>query len=98
MKTEEAIKFLKEKGYKIEEPESRFLNVKFSDKNNVLLEDKWENILVSTWLKEYLNDFEYFEKYNYGHFWINGKFNKFEFKYKGKWLECNNIMDVRFLR
>ena len=34
---EEAIKFLKEKGYKIREPESRFLKVKFSDRKDVFL-------------------------------------------------------------
>ena len=35
MKTEEMIKVLKEKGYKIEEPESRFLKVKFSDRKQI---------------------------------------------------------------
>ena len=98
MEIKEAIKFLKEKGYKIEEPESRFLNVKFSDKNNILLEDEDYNVLVRTWLEENLYDFNYFKAKDYGQFWINGKINKFEFKYNGKWLECNDIMDVRFLR
>ena len=100
---EEAIKFLKEKGYEIEEqikePE-RFLKVKFSDRKDVFIEGEFENGLVETWVnvEEDLNDFNYFKAKDYGQFWINGNIQKFEFYYKGKWLECNETMDVRFLR
>ena len=95
---EEAIKFLKEKGYKIREPESRFLKVKFSDRKDVFLMDNDGNYLVGTLRDNNLNDFEWFEENNVGHFQITGKFKNFEFYYKGKWLECNEEMDVRFLR
>ena len=100
MKTKEMIKALEKKGYKIKEPESRFLKVKVSDRGEIFLIDENKNNLVRIWatMENRLNDFEYFEKEDAGHFWINGDACKFEFKYKGKWLECNNIMDVRFLR
>ena len=99
MNTDEMVKTLKEKGYEIEEPE-RFLKVKFSDRDNVLLEDENCNILVESWRKDKkdLNDFEYIQKHNDGQFWINGKFNKFEFLYNTKWLVCDKEMKVRFLR
>ena len=93
------IKVLKEKGYKIEEPESRFLKVIFSDKKNVLLENFWKNSLVESWTDENnLNNLGKFEENDSGHFWINGGIRKFEFRYKEKWLECNEDMPVRFLR
>ena len=95
-----SINFLKEKGYKIEEPE-RFLKVKFSDRKFVLLEDEEESSLVETWDNDNdLNNFEYFMKNNddVGHFWIGGNVCKFEFKYKGEWLKCDKLMEVRFLR
>ena len=84
---------------KYKEPKSEFLEVKLSDAQNVLLEDKSGNILVETWSDEKnLNDFDYFKKNNRGPFWINGDFNKFEFLYKNKWLKCDERMEVRFLR
>ena len=100
MKTEEMIKALKEKGYEIKEPESRFLKVKVSDRGEIFLIDENKNILVGTWddIERDLNDFDYFVKHDYGHFWINGDINKFEFFYEGKWLKCNKEMNVRFLR
>lgn len=99
MKTQEMIKALKEKGYKIEEPENKFLKVKYSEKKFILLENMNGLDLVKTWdIEEDLNDFEYFEKRNKGHFWINGDYNKFEFLYKGKWLICDEEMRVRFLK
>ena len=101
MKTEEAINFLKEKGYEIKKTESRFLKVKFSDRKNVLLEDIWGNYLVGAWDNDNdLNNFEYFMKNNddVGHFWIGGDVRKFEFLYKGEWLVCDEDMHVRFLR
>ena len=99
MNTDEMVTTLKEKGYEIEEPE-RILKVKFSDRDNVLLEDENCNILIESWRKDKkdLNDFNYLEENDYGQFWINGKFNKFEFYYKGKWLVCDDIMEVRFLK
>ena len=98
MKTEEAINLLKEKGYKIEEPE-RFLKVLFSDRKNVLLEDEDGNCLVGTWdSKEFLNDSKYFEKINMGHFSIKGNVCNFEFRHEGEWLKCDKLMPVRFLR
>ena len=98
MKTEEAIKLLKEKGYKIEEPE-RFLKVRLSDRDNVFLTDNDGNIILASWRSEKdLNDFGYIKENNYGHFFIRGNVCKFEFYYKGEWLECDERMDVRFLR
>ena len=99
MKTDEMVKTLKEKGYEIKEPENRLLAVKFSDRKNVLLEDEDESSLVETWEnKKDLNDFEYFKEDDCGHFWIGGMKRKFEFRYNGKWLICDDIMDVRFLK
>ena len=98
MKTEEMIKELKEKGYEIKKPKNRFLEVKFSDRDNVLMDDDGE-ILVQTWDDEKdLNDFGYLEKEDVGQFKINGNIHKFEFLYNDKWLICDNRMDVRFLR
>ena len=99
MKTEEMIKILEEKGYKIEEQEHKFLEVQLSEDKYVLLKNKDGDILVGTWDNmEFLNDFNYLKEYDNGHFWINGEYNKFEFFYKGEWLVCNNRMPVRFLR
>ena len=99
MKTEEAINFLKEKGYEIKEPETKFLKVEHSNIKNVLLENHKGHRLVETWIKKNtLNDFGWFEKNNRGHFHINGHINKFEFLYKNKWLKCNDYMPVRFLK
>ena len=99
MKTEEMIKVLKEKGYKIEEPESRFLKVKFSDRKDVFLMNDDGNIILSSWRSEkYLNDFKRYEDKNIRHFIISGEVSKFEFKYNGRWMECNGEMPVRFLR
>ena len=87
MKTEEMIKALKEKGYEIKKLE-RFLKVKFSDKDDVLLRDENGNVLIRTWdNKRDLNDFENFKKADIGQFWIRGNMRKFEFLYNGEWLE-----------
>ena len=100
METEEAINFLKEKGYEIKEPESRFLKVKFSDRKDVFLQDEEGEDLVETWVnvEEDLNDFNYFKAKDYGQFWIRGHTNKFEFLYKDEWLVCDEDIPVRFLR
>lgn len=99
MEIEEAITFLKEKGYKIEEPENRFVEVKYGGNRSILLKDLDGDVLVRTWYgEEYLNDFRYFKENDRGQFWINGDLNKFEFLYKGEWLICDKEMDVRFLK
>ena len=100
MKTEEMIKALEKKGYEIWESK-KFLNVKLSDMKGVLLRAESGRILVETWnnwTKDILNDFEYIQKYNLGQLWIRGDINKFEFVYNGEWIECDKLMDVRFLR
>ena len=99
MEIKEAVEFLKKNGYKIEEPESRFLEVKFSDRKDVFLMNDDGNIILSSWRSEkYLNDFGYIKENNYGHFFIRGNVCKFEFYYKGRWMECNGEMPVRFLK
>lgn len=97
MNEKEALEFLKEKGYKIEKP--KFAEVQHSYTKNVLLETKNGNWLVKTWgQKEDLNDFEYFEEREKGHFWINGNVCPFQIKINGRWIRCNEFAPVRFLR
>ena len=99
MEIKEAINFLKENGYKIEEPESRFLKVKFSDMDDIFLMSKKPKYLVGAWRdEEFLNNFECFTDRNIWHFVISGEANKFEFLYKGKWLVCDNSMPILFLK
>ena len=99
MKTEEMIKILKEKGYKIEEPEPRFLEVQFSNEEHILLENEDNFPLVETWgSQKLLNNFEVLREQDFGHFIINGYMNNFEFFYKDEWLRCDTFMPVRFLK
>ena len=99
MKTEEAINFLKEKGYEIKKTESRFLEVQFSDMKAIFLQDGDGGDLIETYFDEKdFNDFEWFEEKNVGHFWIRGNIHNFEFLYKGQWIECDESMPVRFLK
>ena len=96
---EEMINFLKEKGYEIKKTESRFIEVQFSNRNNVLLEDGDGNGLIGAWRdEEFLNNFECFTDRNIWHFVISGEANKFEFLYKGEWLICDNSMPILFLK
>ncbi len=98
MKTEEMIKALEEKGYKIEEPKSRFAEVKFSKYQGVLLENKNSGILIDCICDEIsLNDFEYLARGN-GQFWINGNIQPVELKFNKKWIRFDGQIHGRFLR
>ncbi len=99
MKTEEMIKELEKQGYKIEEPKSRFAEVKLSKEKGILLENKNSGILIDCICDEIsLNDFEYFDAYDTGQFWINGHIQPVELKLNGKWIRFDEQIHGRFLR
>ncbi len=94
-----AIKLLKGKGYKIEEPKNKFAQVKLSKYKGVLLENKKSLNLIVCWEKEGLNDFEYLARGN-GQFWINGHLQPVELKFglNNKWIRFDGKIHGRFLR
>ena len=63
----------------VDEPTSRYAEVQFSEDKDVLLKDKRGCPLIGTRDAERdLNNFEYFDKNNVGHAWIQGDVCPFE--------------------
>jgi len=92
-KIEELKKFIEK-----EDKKQRFAEVQFSDKEYILLKDKEGFGLVKTWIdKDGLNDFDYFEQFNKGTFWIQGNVKPFEIFLNETWVRCDDRAPVRFL-
>ncbi len=99
MKTEEMIKALEEKGYKIEEPKNRFSKVKPSKDKNVLLENKNSEALIECLCDGIsLNDSEWFNAYDAGQFFINGNIQPVELFINRKWIQVDKAIKGRFLK
>ncbi len=99
MKTEEAINFLKDKGYKIEEPKYKFAQVILSEEKNVLLTNKKNATLIWCWSDEKkLNDFEWLKNDDASQFWINSNIQPVELKLNGKWVKFDEVIEGRFLK